>query len=438
MKNNAVVTTMTTEITPIEKILEGDYKEKQVTIRGWIYRKRESKNVIFLVVRDATGIIQCTSKENSDSWEKAKKVTIESSVILHGKVREDKRAPGGYEISTDKLEILGLAETFPITQNFSEEFLRDVRHLWLRSRKMTLIMKVRSEVLKFIHEFFRKEGFIEVSPPMFISSACEGGATLFGLKYFDQDLYLTQSAQLHLEALIYSLEKVYCVAPSFRAEKSRTIRHLTEYWHAEAEQAYATMEDIMELEEKLVSYVCLQTAEQCNKELGTLKVDIEKLKKIKPPFPRITYTEAIEKLQQKGFRIRWGQDLGYDEEKALAEDIAQPFFIYDYPKEIKAFYCKLYRDNPKIAMSADLLVPKVGEITTGGAREDDKEVLIKRLKEFNLKEEDYKWYIDLRAYGTVPHAGFGLGVERLLLWMLELENIVDTIPFPRTIRRFYP
>ncbi|MEM3442312.1 MAG: asparagine--tRNA ligase [Candidatus Bathyarchaeia archaeon] len=424
--------------TPIQKILEGNYVDQKVTIRGWIYRKREEKQTVFLVVRDATGIIQCTVKKDTSAWENAEKVTIESSITLEGTVKQDKRAPSGYEISVTDLSIIGLAEVFPITKDKSEEFLRDVRHLWLRSRRMNQIMRVRSEVLRLIHEFFRQSEFVEVSPPMFITSACEGGSTLFGLKYFDRNLYLTQSAQLYLEALIYSLEKVYCIAPSFRAEKSRTIRHLTEYWHIEAEQAFADMDDLMRLEEELLTYVCRGVAERCNKELEGLNVDISKLTSIKTPFPRMTYTEAIERLKAKGFQIKWGDDMGYDEEKAIAEEFGKPFFIYDYPRQIKAFYCKTRRDKHEIAMSADMLVPHVGEISTGGAREDDKDMLIARIKEMGLREEDYDWYIDLRRYGTVPHVGFGMGLERLLTWVLDLENIIDAIPFPRTIRRFYP
>jgi asparaginyl-tRNA synthetase len=423
--------------TSIEDVLDGSYVGKRVGVRGWIYRKRESKNVIFVVLRDATGVVQCTVKRGSSAWAEAEKLTIESSVTLSGTVERDERAPGGYEISADELRIVGLAETFPITKDQSKEFLRDVRHLWLRSRKMTTTMKVRSEMLRLVDDFFRARGFIEVSPPMFISSACEGGATLFGLKYFDQDLYLTQSAQLHLEALVNSLEKVYCVAPSFRAEKSRTIRHLTEYWHIEAEQAFATMDDMMCLEEDLVSYVCQKVAENCRKELKALKVDPRKLANIQPPFARITYDEAVETLQKKGFEIKWGEDFGFNEEKALAAEFG-PLFVYAYPKEIKAFYCKMYGDDPRLVMSVDLIVPRIGELTTGGSRVDDEEELIERMEEFGLRKEDYDWYIDLRRYGTVPHAGFGLGVERLLAWMLNLENIMETIPFPRTVRRFYP
>jgi len=424
--------------TQIESVLEGKHTDKQITIRGWIYRKRESKDIIFILMRDATGVIQCIIKKGSAAWKEAEKATIESSVTLSGTVKQDKRAPGGYEIKGNSISIISLAEIFPISKDKSEEFLRDVRHLWLRSRQMNLIMRVRDETLWSTHELFRKKGFIEVSPPMFISSACEGGSTLFGLKYFDQDLYLTQSAQLYLEALIYSLEKVYCVAPSFRAEKSRTIRHLTEYWHVEPEQAFADVDDMMRLEEDLVSHVCQKIAQKCKKELEELKVSPKELAAVKPPFPRITYTEAVELLKKKGMKMKWGQDFGFNEEKALAEQFEKPVFVYAYPKQIKAFYCKTYEDNPDLAMSVDLLVPRIGEITTGGSRVDDKDELIRRMKEFGLRPEDYDWYVDLRRYGTVPHAGFGLGVERLLAWMLKLDNVMDAIPFPRTIRRFYP
>jgi len=428
---------MATPLVQVKEILEGHHTGKHVTVQGWVYRKRTSKEVVFLLIRDATGIIQCIVKQDSPAWTEAGRVTMESSLELSGTVERDKRAPGGYELSTDKLEIVGLAETFPITKDQSKEFLRDVRHLWLRSQRMTKIMKVRSEVLKSTHEFLRKQEYVEVSPPMFISSACEGGATLFGLKYFDNDLYLTQSAQLHLEALIYSLMKVYCIAPSFRAEKSRTIRHLTEYWHVEAEAAFATIDDMMRLEEGLVSHVCQRVAGDCEEELEALEVDKQSLLNIAPPFARITYDDAIKGLHEKGFKIKWGEDFGFNEERALSKELG-PVFVYDYPKEIKAFYCKTHPKNPKLAMSVDLIVPNIGELTTGGARVDDKEELITRLKEFGLKEEDYEWYIDLRRYGTVPHAGFGLGIERLLAWMLDLDSVMDAIPFPRTIRRFYP
>jgi asparaginyl-tRNA synthetase len=296
---------------PIREILDGNFEDKKVAIRGWVYRKREGKQTVFLVIRDSTGTIQCLIKKESPAWSEAEKITIESSVTLEGTVKKDTRAPGRYEVSVERLSIIGLAELFPITkgkgkkgEEDSEEFLRNVRHLWLRSRRMNLVMKVRSEVQRFTREFFKKQDYVEVAPPMFITSACEGGSTLFGLKYFDQNMYLTQSAQLYLEILIYSLEKVYCIAPSFRAEKSRTIRHLTEYWHIEAEQAFADMKDLMWLEEELLAYICRRTAESCKREFEELAADISKLESVKTPFPKITYTEAIEKLKVKGFSIK--------------------------------------------------------------------------------------------------------------------------------------
>ncbi len=422
----------------IRDILDGRCADEKIEIRGWVYRKREGKELIFLLVRDSTGFIQCTVKIGSPAWSEAERLTIESSLMLEGTAKPDKRAPGGYEISADSISIIGLAELFPITKDQSEQFIRDVRHLWLRSRQMNLVMKIRADVLEFTRDFFKSQDFTEVSPPMFISAAVEGGSTLFGLKYFDHDLYLTQSSQLYLEILIYSLEKVYCIAPSFRAEKSRTIRHLTEYWHIEGEWPFADMHDLMRFEEDLVAHVCQQTADKCKKELEELGADSSKLASVKTPFPKITYTEAVELLRKKGAKFQWGDDFGYEDEKTVADEFGKPFFVYDYPTAIKAFYCKTHRDRPEIAMSVDMLVPRIGEVSTGGAREDDKEVLIKRIRQMGLKEEDYDWYVDLRRYGTVPHVGFGLGLERLLAWMLDLENVIDTIPFPRTTRRFYP
>lgn len=422
----------------IREILDGKHENAKVSIRGWVYRKREGKGLIFIVLRDSSGVIQCTVKKDSLAWDEAKRLTIESSLTLDGIAKPDIRAPGGHEISSENIATIGLAETFPIAKDQSEEFLRDMRHLWLRSRRMNLIMKVRGHVMEYAREYFAKQNFTEVSPPMFISAACEGGSTLFGLKYFDQSLYLTQSSQLYLEILIYSLENVYCIAPSFRAEKSRTIRHLTEYWHVEGEWPFADMADLMHFEEGLLTHVCQQVAKNCRQELEELGANVAKLVSVSTPFLRMTYSEAIERLAAKGSNLKWGDDLGYEDEKLLADEIGKPFFIYDYPTAIKAFYCKTYRDRPEIAMSTDMLVPRIGEISTGGAREDDKDILIKRIKDMGLKPEDYDWYLDLRRYGTVPHVGFGMGLERLITWMLDLENIIDSIPFPRTTRRFYP
>ncbi len=422
----------------ISEVLSGKYTDQKVAIRGWVYRKRESKALIFILIRDSTGVIQSTIKKDNPCWSEAQKLTIESSLTLEGTVHADTRAPGGFEVGAENLAIVGLAENFPISKDKSEEFIRDMRHLWLRSRKMNLVMKVRAETLEAAREYFNKQTFTEVSPPMFISAAVEGGSTLFELKYFDQKLFLTQSSQLYLEILMYSLENVYCIAPSFRAEKSRTIRHLTEYWHMEGEWAFADLEDLMKFEEGLMEYICQTVAVRCENEFKELGADIEKLKAVKAPFPRITYKEAIERLKPKNSALDWGSDLGYEDEKMLAEEFGKPFFVYDYPTEIKAFYCKTQKDHPEIALSVDMMVPRIGEISTGGAREDDKDTLIERMKAQGLKPEDYEWYLDLRRYGTVPHVGFGMGLERLLVWMCDLDNIIDAIPFPRTTRRFYP
>jgi asparaginyl-tRNA synthetase len=422
----------------IREILDGNCDNKNVCIRGWVYRKREGKELIFLLLRDSSGVIQCTVKKTSSAWAEAERLTIESSLTLEGLAKQDKRAPGGFEIAVDAVNVIGLAEVFPISKDKSEEFIRDIRHLWLRSRKMNLVMKVRSAVLEYSREYFKKEGYTEVSPPMFISAAVEGGSTLFGLKYFDTNLFLTQSSQLYLEILIYSLESVYCIAPSFRAEKSRTIRHLTEYWHIEGEWPFSDMNDLMRFEEGLMEYICQKVAVNFQKEFAELGADIGKVAAVKAPFPRITYADAIERLKIKNSALKWGDDLGYEDEKVLAEDFGMPFFVYDYPTEIKAFYCKTYRDRPEVAMSVDMMVPRIGEISTGGQREEEKDMLIKRIKDMGLDEKDYDWYLDLRRYGTVPHCGFGMGLERLLTWMLDLENVMDAIPFPRTTRRFYP
>ena len=422
----------------IREILDGCHENQKVTVRGWVYRKREGKALIFLLIRDSTGVIQCTVKKGSPAWKKAEILTIESSLMLEGIARPDKRAPGGSEITAESIEIIGLAELFPITKDQSEQFIRDVRHLWLRSRQMNLVTKIRASVLEFTRDFFRSQNFTEVSPPMFISAAVEGGSTLFGVKYFNQDLYLTQSSQLYLEILIYSLEKVYCIAPSFRAEKSRTIRHLTEYWHIEGEWPFADINELMSLEEELMAYICQQTVVKCRLELEELGADISKLSSVKTPFPKITYTKAVKLIRNKGGKLKWGEDFGYEDEKALAEEFGKPFFVYDYPTAIKAFYCKTQPNHPEIALSVDMLVPRIGEVSTGGAREEDKALLIKRIKDMGLNEKDYEWYLNLRRYETVPHVGFGMGLERLLAWMLDLENVIDAIPFPRTTRRFYP
>ena len=421
----------------------GDLKEKigeRVRVRGWVYRARESGGIAFVIVRDSSGIIQCTFKKGTvpdDVFERASSVTIESSVIVSGTVVEDKRAPGGIEIRGEDIEIVNLAEPFPITKDYSEEFLLDVRHLWIRSRKMTAVMKIRSTVFWALHDFFRKEGYYFVTSPMFITAAVEGGATLFEVNYFGKKAYLTQSAQFYLEALIYSLEKVYTVAPSFRAEKSKTRRHLTEFWHVEAEAAWYHNEDMMKFEERMIKHAVDEVLERNQDELKFLGRDLSKLE-ITLPFERIKYEEALEILNRKGFDLKWGDDLGADEERALTEEFENPFFITHFPRE-KGFYHRPDPEEPRALLCHDLLAPEgYGEIIGGGERIYDKNELIERIKEMGLNPEDYDWYIDLRRYGSVPHSGFGLGADRFVMWIAGLEHIRDSTPFPRTITRVKP
>ena len=428
------------EYVPVRKVFEEKPVGKEVALRGWVYRVRVQKNHVFVVLRDSTGIIQVVVEDTNPAFDEAEKASIESSVEVRGLVKEDPRAPGGLEVRANDFKIISLAEPFPITKDASREFLLDVRHLWVRSRRMNAILKVRHEVFRCIHEFFTERGFVEVQAPMFITAAVEGGATLFTVDYFGRkDIYLTQSAQFYLEALIYSLERVYTIAPSFRAEKSRTRRHLTEFWHAEAEVAWYRLNDVLKLEEDLISYIVDKVLERRMDELKFLKRRIEALENVKAPFYRLSYDEAIEMLQEKGFEIEWGEDLGADEERALTLEFDKPVFLYGYPEQAKAFYHKNDPSRPEVTLSADLLAPEgYGEIIGGGERIENYDELIDKIRRFGLNPDDYGWYIDLRRYGSVPHAGFGLGVDRLVMWICGLDHIIDAIPFPRTIRRTYP
>jgi asparaginyl-tRNA synthetase len=426
------------EFVHISQILEGNFVGKTVKIRGWIYRKRSTKQVIFLILRDATGIIQTVVSKENPMWSLAQKATIESAIEVEGVVHGEKRAIGGFEVIIAKLNIINIAERFPITKDKSTSFLLDCRHLWLRSRKMNLILRLRSHVFQFAREFFQKEGFIEFHPPILITAACEGGSTLFELSYFGKKAYLTQSGQLYLETAIQSMEKVYCIAPSFRAEKSRTRRHLTEFWHIEAEEAFCDLKGTMATQERLIEYICINLKERTGpllRALGREPRDLE----ITAPFEKIPYDKAITILQQKKVEISWGDDLGVESEKKLTEEFEEPFFIYNYPTCVKAFYHRQVPNNPKIVLCADMLAPEgTGEIIGGGERIYDLKDLLNRIKSANLNPEDYSWYIDLRRYGSIPHAGFGLGVERFIKWIAKLDHIRDAIPYPRTITRVYP
>jgi asparaginyl-tRNA synthetase len=426
----------------IEEILKG--KVGLVAIRGWLHHKRSSGGVLFLLIRDGTGFIQCTIKKEDfeeSFYKQIEKLPVESVVEIKGISKKDKRAPGGYEIGVKKIKIVQKAkEKFPIAKKYhGPSFLLDHRHLWLRSRKMFLILKVRSEVLKIAREWFETHGYKEFHAPIFTSSACEGGATLFPVKYFDRKAYLTQSWQLYAEAAIASLGKIYTIAPSFRAEKSRTRRHLTEYWHLEAEIPFCDFKQLMKIEEEFITHLCHEIAKRCEKELKELGRDPKDLLKVKPPFPRITYTKAIKILQKEGMKIKWGEDLGADEERVLAKKFDIPFFVTHYPKGVKAFYHKIDPKDKRVTLSVDLLAPEgYGEIIGSGEREDDYEILLKRIKEEKLKPKDYEWYLDLRKWGSVPHSGFGLGVERFIMWICKLDHIRDAIAFPRLLKRVYP
>jgi asparaginyl-tRNA synthetase len=414
----------------VQDVLTGKLTGKEVSLRGWIYRKRDQKDIIFLILRDSTGIIQLACK----GIEEASKATIESSIEVQGLVKEDKRAPEGFEIEVKQLKIIGLAETFPISKDLSDEFTRDIRHLWIRSQRLTKILKVRSEVIRAIHDFYRERGFYEVQAPIFTGCACEGGSTLFEVKYFGDKAFLSQSWQLYAEAMIQSLEKIYTIAPSFRAEKSRTKRHLTEYWHQEMEAAWMGHEELMEFEEDMILYIVDYVLKHCEKELKELGRDLTELKKLKKPFLRITYREAVEKIGKK-----WGDEITDKEEKELLEKLGdKPLFLTSFPRDMKAFYMRPDPKDTKVVLASDLLVPGVGEIIGGSERIYDMKELLESMKIYSIDKKDYEWYLDLRRYGTVPHSGFGMGVERLVMFITGTEHIMDTIPFPRTINRVYP
>ncbi len=408
-------------------------------IRGWVYRIRKHSNIIFIKLRNEKGVFECVVKKDYEkAFNKSEELSVESSVELSG-IMKSKPDSENEELLVKEIKIFNISEDFPIRKDQSTELLLDYRHLWLRSRKLTVVNKIKSSFLKHCRDWFRSKSFYEVTPPVLTSSACEGGTTLFELDYFGEKGYLSQSAQLYLESLIYSLEKVYSLTPSFRAEKSRTRRHLAEYWHLEAEKAFCSNEENMKIQEELISYAVKKIFKEHRKELVFLGRKPEILERIKPPFRRMSYGEAVESLQDKGISINWGEDLGTKEERILTKDLQKPLFVYNYPKKIKAFYMKINSENPKTVLCADMLAPEgYGEIIGGSERIWRKEELLKRMKEEGLEEKNYKWYIDLRKYGSVPHSGFGLGVERVLRWICKLEHIRDAIPYPRVINRLRP
>jgi asparaginyl-tRNA synthetase len=426
----------------IKQALSKDQVGKKVQVRGWLYRTRSSGGIVFAVLRDVSGIIQTTVKKGAvtdKEFDDAQKAGIESSVMIEGEVAEDKRAPGGYEIRATKFQVFGFSEAFPITEYQSTELLLDLRHLWIRSREQTAIAKVKASLLRGAREWFHENDYVEVTPPIITGVAAEESTTLFQVKYFDRIAYLSQSAQFYLESLIYSLDKVYSLTPSFRAEKSRTPRHLAEYWHLEMEAAWLQNEDNMKVQEQLITSMLQNAVKECSEELTFLKRDPSTLKKIEPPFERMNYQEAMETLQKKGLEVSWGSDLGAIEERALTQDRLVPMFVVNYPKELKPFYMKENPEDTRTYKNSDLLAPEgYGEIVGGSERETDNDLMLERLREKGESIENYKWYLDLRKYGSIPHSGFGLGLERIVTWVCKLDHIRDSIPYPRTVARVYP
>jgi asparaginyl-tRNA synthetase len=417
----------------------------QVSLHGWVYRERGSNNLKFIVLRDSSNIIQCVIKKENFKPEKfveADKLQIEASLELHGKIKEDKRAPTGYEVEVDDFTVVGTCDSFPIKSDQNREFMDDNRHLALRTRRMTAILKIRSTVFGAIHEYFRTHAFYEYQSPMFQSVQCEGGSTLFSVNYFDKkDVFLAQTWQLYAEPAIFALENIYTIAPSFRAEKSKTSRHLTEYWHAEMEMAWCKFKDIQDHGEGVIKHVIKKVLEENAEDLKVLGRDVHKLKAAaSKPFVRMTYTEALKLLKEKcKVDVEWGKDLRTIEEDELSK-LHDTFVICsNYPKEVKAFYMMEEPADPRTVQGCDFIAPEsYGEIIGGSQREHDIEKLKKRLVEMGEKVEEYTFYLDTRKYGSVPHGGFGMGVERLISYVCGLDSIKDAIPFPRTPMRYKP
>jgi len=425
----------------IDNISEHDGQE--VEIRGWLYNKRSSGKLHFLLVRDGTGIIQAVVSKadvSEDSFDTCNKLTQESSLIIRGSIHADKRAPGGYEMAVSEVELVHIAEEYPITpKSHGSTFLLDHRHLWVRSSKQHAILRIRHEVIKSFRDYYDDRGFVLFDTPMFTPSAVEGTTTLFETEYFGTSAYLTQSGQLYAEAGAMAFGKVYCFGPTFRAEKSKTRRHLTEFWMLEPEVAYNDLNDNMDLAEDCMCYVMQRVLEKRKKELEVLERDTSKLEKVQKPFPRISYTEAVEILNKNGVDFEWGGDFGAPDETIIAEQFDKPVFVHGFPAAIKAFYMKRDPGDEKVALGCDLLAPEgYGEIIGGGQREDNLTYLEERVKEHDLPREAYEWYFDLRKYGSVPHSGFGIGLERVVAWICGLSHLREAIPFPRTIVRLKP
>lgn len=417
---------------------------QSVRIGCWLHNKRSSGKIQFLQLRDGSGFIQgvvVKSEVNEQVWDAASKLTQESSLYITGTVREDDRSQSGFELTVDHVEIIQITHEYPVTpKEHGVDFLMDHRHLWLRAPRQRAIMVIRSQIIRAVQEYFDERGFHLVDTPILTPSSCEGTTNLFHTKYFDEDAYLTQSGQLYIEAAAMALGRVYSFGPTFRAEKFKTRRHLIEFWMIEPEMAFVEHEESLRIQEEFVAHIIKSVLTHCQKELKVLGRDTSKLEACVTPFPRIAYDEAVEFLHENGFEdFKWGEDFGAPHETAIAEAYNKPVFITHYPTEIKAFYMKPDPNRPEVVLCADLIAPEgYGEIIGGSQRIDDPELMEQRFKEHGLSEEAYQWYMDLRRYGTVPHCGFGLGLERTVAWICGLDHVRETIPFPRLLYRLYP
>jgi asparaginyl-tRNA synthetase len=441
---------MSSPVTTIAEI--GKHEGQTVTLRGWLYNLRESGKLLFPQLRDGSGVIQGVVPKNAVSpevFEAVKTLTQESSVIVEGKVRADKRAPGGYELDVVNVQVVQRvpeSDPYPITpKEHGVDFLMEHRHLWVRSQRQASILRVRAEIIKAVRDFFDEHGFTLTDPPIITPAACEGTSTLFPVDYFDEQAYLTQSGQLYIEATAMALGKVYSFGPTFRAEKSKTRRHLTEFWMVEPEVAYAELDDLMDLAEGLISFVVKRCLDRRRADLRGIGRDISKLERVEPPFPRISYDDAVKSLKEghaKGeleANFEWGGDFGSPDETYLSAQFDRPVMVHRYPAQVKAFYMEPDPQRPELALCVDVLAPEgYGEIVGGSQRMASHELLVQRIRQHGLPEEAFKWYLDLRKYGSVPHGGFGMGIERVVAWICGLEHVRETIPFPRMLHRLYP
>ena len=422
----------------------GKHEGDDVTIKGWLHNRRSSGKIHFLILRDGSGFIQAVMSKaavGDELFKAADHLSQETSLIVTGTARADKRAPSGYEIDVKHVEVVAPAHDFPITpKEHGVDYLLDRRHLWIRSERQQAILRVRHEIINAVRDFFNDRGFILADTPIFTPAACEGTTTLFPAQYFEeQTAYLTQSGQLYNEANAMALGRVYCFGPTFRAEKSKTRRHLTEFWMVEPEMAYAGLDDVMDLAEDLVVSVVGRVLERRARELKVLERDTSKLEAVRKPFPRISYDDAVRLLQEKGQPIQWGGDFGGPDETTLSEQFDRPVMVHRYPAAVKAFYMKPDPARAELALGVDVLAPEgYGEIIGGGERVADLDLLLQRIKEHELPQEAFEWYLDLRRYGTVPHGGFGMGIERVVAWICKLEHVRETIPYPRMLYRLYP